>query len=78
MTGIEGVLADALFPSHILYHATHLNLLQRTDNLRFRVLATAHRPSPFLRPNRIPNWTKKRGSGQSLCLGADLVMRLGK
>ena len=49
------VLADALFPSPIFRPPNRLNLLQRGDNLRLCVPASAHPPYLFLRPNRIPN-----------------------
>jgi hypothetical protein len=46
---------------HTFRRAACLNLLQRSDNLRLRVAAFAHCFSPFLRPNRIPNWTNPGG-----------------
>jgi carboxylesterase type B len=55
------VLAYTLFPRNILGRAPCLNLLQRSNDLRLRVPALAHRLSPFLRPNRIPIWTDSRG-----------------
>lgn len=42
LPGIDGVLAHTLLPSHIFGRAARLNLLQRSDDLRLRVLASAH------------------------------------
>jgi hypothetical protein len=50
---------------NILGRAPRLNLLQRSDDLRLRVPALAHRLSPFLRPNRIPKWTDSGGQVKS-------------
>jgi hypothetical protein len=58
----KGVFADTLFPGHILRRAASLNPLERCDDLCFHVPALAHVASPFLRPNRIPNWTDLGGS----------------
>jgi hypothetical protein len=61
LPGTDGVLTDGLFPRNIVGRAPRLNLLQRSDDLRLRVPAFAHLPSPFLRPNRIPKWTESGG-----------------
>ena len=72
----HGVLADTLFPSHIFGSAACLNLLQRGNNLRIRVPAFAHLPSPSLRPNRIPKWTDS--GGQITVIPTDIKRPVGE
>jgi hypothetical protein len=52
LSGIDRVLAHALLASYILRSSSRLYPLQRTDDLRLRVLARLI-PSAFC-PNRIP------------------------
>ena len=61
--GLPEILSpsDDLLPGHVIDRATRLNLLQRSDHLRLRVLASAHPSFAFLRPNRIPKWTDLGG-----------------
>jgi len=61
LPGVDGVLAYALLPGHIFRRAARFNLLQRSNDLRLRVLASAHPSFPFLRPNRSPKWTDLGG-----------------
>ena len=44
---IDGVLAYALLPGHIVGRPARLNLLQRSDDLRLRMPASAHSSFPF-------------------------------
>lgn len=48
--------------AHLGYNRScGFDLLQRSDDLRPRMLASAHPSFPFLRPNRIPKWTDLGG-----------------
>lgn len=54
-----GQRAGVRGPRYVVRCTPSLNLLERSDHLRLRVLALTHISSS--RPNRISNWTNRRG-----------------
>src|SRR5581483_9737992 len=69
LPGVDRVLRYAHFPRHVFRFASRLQLLQRPDHLRLRVIALRHSPFPFPSTKSYFDLFGIRGTGQGISSG---------